>query len=117
MSCLASLRFAVVFDSFLTNALTLYAKESVRSSKSNNFEFPVSVIRVCFEFRASSLLRYDMAFLTRPPCEWRMVIGLEELRVFRSMGIMAVSAIHDSRFNTDVSFAKGRLLKIVAFST
>jgi hypothetical protein len=31
------------------------------------------------------------------------------------MGIMAVSTIHDSRLDTDMSFAKGRSLKVVAF--
>jgi hypothetical protein len=54
ISCLPSSEFAAVFDSFLTNPLTFLAKASVRSSKSNYFEFPVSVIRVCFGFRASN---------------------------------------------------------------
>jgi hypothetical protein len=62
------------------------------------------------------LFCYDMAILTRPPCERRMVIGLEELRILRGMRVMTMPAIHDSRFDTDMSFAKARPVIIVTFS-
>jgi hypothetical protein len=40
---------------------------------------------------------------------------LEELQIFRSMRIMASSAIRGTRVYIDVSLTKSRTLKIVAF--
>jgi hypothetical protein len=41
--------------------------------------------------------------------------AFEELRIFRSMGIMATLAIHDAWIDAEMSLAKSCPLKIVAF--
>jgi hypothetical protein len=41
----------------------------------------------------------------------------EELRIFRSMRVMTISAIHHPRFYLEVSTSKGCPLVVMAFST
>ena len=63
------------------------------------------------------LLCYDVAVVTRPPCEGRMVISLEELRILRRMRIMTMSAVDHRGIYANVSFAKGGTLQVMAFPT
>ena len=56
----------------------------------------------------------DVTILARPARKGRMDDSLEKFRIFRSMGIMARSAIHDTRLYIDVSLTKSRTLKVVA---
>jgi hypothetical protein len=57
-----------------------------------------------------------MAILTRPGFKRSVNYAFEELGIFRSMGVMAVSTIHDSGFDIEMSLSKGCLLRIMALS-
>ena len=59
---------------------------------------------------------YDVTILTRPTFKRRVNHTLEELWIFRSMGVMAVSTIHDGGLDIEMSFSKGCLLRIMALS-
>ena len=61
-----------------------------------------------------SSFSYDVTILTRPTFKRSVNHTFEELRIFRSVGVMAVSTIHDSGFDIEMSFSKGRLLRIMA---
>jgi hypothetical protein len=80
----------------------------------SNFHFQSFGSISSFEFRTSDLFGNDVAIFTRPSGKGSMQYAFEELWVFRSMRIMAVSAIHHRRFDPDMCSAKGRSLRVVA---
>ncbi len=55
-----------------------------------------------------------MTLLARSRGERRMDISLEKLRILRSMGVVAVPAIHDRSVYVQMSLAETRPLRIVA---
>lgn len=59
--------------------------------------------------------RNDVTVLTRSPRKRRMEDVLEKFRVFRSMRVMAMPAVNDTRVYIDVSLSKSWPFVIVAF--
>ena len=55
----------------------------------------------------------DVALTTHSPCEGRVNFVLEELRILRSMGSMAVPAIHDRSIYVQMSLGETRPLETV----